>query len=265
MFWVRLRSSIILLALMIAAVVVGHYALFILLLVISLIGMSELYNVEGKRFSVISIFAYLTATGYYLLILFNAEEYRFGLITGLVLALMILYVIRYPKYSISEISLAVFGLIYVTVMLSYIYKLRILEDGAYYVWLIFIGAWGSDTCAYVTGITIGKHKITPLLSPKKSLEGCIGGVVGAMLIAFIYATIFKEKITCVSNPQVAFVIIAAACSVISQVGDLAASGIKRQYNIKDYGNIIPGHGGILDRFDSILFTAPICYALMMIL
>jgi phosphatidate cytidylyltransferase len=140
-----------------------------------------------------------------------------------------------------------------------------LQDGAILVWLIFIGAWGSDTCAYCVGMLLGKHKVAPKLSPKKSVEGCIGGVVGAALIGFLYATVFQNNIQGIDQPQLIFAIIGAASSVISQIGDLAASAIKRNHNIKDYGTLIPGHGGILDRFDSIIFTAPIVYYLAVLL
>ena len=178
---------------------------------------------------------------------------------------MATYVFAFPKYSTEQIAVPFLGLFYVSIMLSYIYQVRILEDGALIVWLIFIGAWGSDTCAYCVGVLFGKHKIAPVLSPKKSLEGCIGGVVGAAAIGAIYALITKDYITEVSNPILAFAVIGAASSVISQIGDLAASAIKRNHDIKDYGKLIPGHGGILDRFDSIIFTAPIVYYLSVLL
>jgi len=179
--------------------------------------------------------------------------------------LMFVYVIRFPKYTIEQIAIAFLALFYVGVMLSYIYQIRNLEDGALIIWLVFIGSWGSDTCAYCIGMLFGKHKVTPKLSPKKSLEGCIAGVVGAALIAFIYATCIKGQLSDLSNPQLILPIIAAASSVISQMGDLAASAIKRNHNIKDYGRLIPGHGGILDRFDSIIVTAPIVYYLALFL
>jgi phosphatidate cytidylyltransferase len=154
-----------------------------------------------------------------------------------------------------------FALFYVSIMLSYIYQVRVLEDGHILVWLIFIGAWGSDTCAYCVGMLFGKRKMAPKLSPKKSIEGCIGGVVGAALIGYIYALILGSKMVGIDNPRLLFAIIGASASVISQFGDLAASAIKRNFDIKDYGSLIPGHGGILDRFDSIIFTAPIVYYL----
>jgi phosphatidate cytidylyltransferase len=175
--------------------------------------------------------------------------------------LMFVYVFAFPQFTAEQVAITFLGLFYVSIMLSYIYQVRMLEDGAFLVWLIFIGAWGSDTCAYCVGIKIGKHKVTPKLSPNKSLEGCIAGVVGAALLGFLYATALQNYITEIENPQVLFTIIGAASSIISQIGDLAASAIKRNHEVKDYGNLIPGHGGILDRFDSIIFTAPIVYYL----
>ena len=117
--------------------------------------------------------------------------------------------------------------------------------------------------AYLTGILIGKHKIAPVLSPKKTVEGCIGGVVGATLIGLIYSLIFKDDLSKVyDNPVLLFTIVSAVASVVSMIGDMAASAIKRNKDIKDYGSLIPGHGGILDRFDSVIFVAPIIYFLL---
>ncbi|HHT57033.1 phosphatidate cytidylyltransferase [Herbinix luporum] len=261
MFKTRLISSIILMAITITVVVLGNDLLFTTILAISLIGMTELYKIMKIEKALLGIIGYLAAILYYGLIYFKLQEYMMVLIIGFLLLLMISYVITYPSYRIEQVVIAFFGLFYVSVMLSYIYQVRIMEDGAILVWLIFIGAWGSDTCAYCVGMLIGKHKIVPRLSPKKSLEGSIGGVVGAALIGYIYALALGSKVTGIDNPRLLFAIIGAASSVISQIGDWAASAIKRNYNIKDYGNLIPGHGGILDRFDSMIFTAPIVYYL----
>ncbi len=151
-----------------------------------------------------------------------------------------------------------FGMFYVVLMLSYIYQVRDMEDGKYVVWLIFLCSWGCDTCAYLVGVMFGKHKMAPVLSPKKSVEGGIGGVAGAALLGFIYAYIFQEHIA-LEHPLILFPAVCAVGGLISQIGDLAASGIKRNHEIKDYGTLIPGHGGILDRFDSVIITAPIIY------
>lgn len=261
MFLVRLRSSIILMIITLFTVIMGGNLLFATILIISLIGLNELYKVLGVEKSILGYIGYGATIGYELLILMRLEEYHMIFFVGFLILLLFAYVFTFPKYKTEEVNLVFFGLFYVTVMLSYIYKVRMLDNGAILVWLIFIGAWGSDTCAYVVGSKFGKRKITPKLSPKKSLEGCIGGIVGAALIGFIYATIFKDVLVEFSNPPMAFAIIGGASSVVSQIGDLAASAIKRNHNIKDYGKLIPGHGGILDRFDSVIITAPIVYFL----
>ncbi|TAH72822.1 MAG: phosphatidate cytidylyltransferase, partial [Anaerolineaceae bacterium] len=261
MFKTRLISGIILLAIAITVIVLGDNVLFGTVLVISLVGMTELYKVMKIEKAILGIIGYLAAVSYYFLIYFNLDKYLLLLFIGFLLMLMVVYVIAYPRYRIEQVVTAFFGLFYVSIMLSYIYKLAILEDGAVLIWMIFIGAWGSDTFAYAVGMLLGKHKIAPKLSPKKSLEGCIGGVIGAALLGYIYALITGYKIIGITNPRLLFAVIGASASVISQFGDLAASAIKRNYDIKDYGRLIPGHGGILDRFDSIIFTAPIVYYL----
>lgn len=136
-----------------------------------------------------------------------------------------------------------------------------LSAGEYIVWLIFLCSWGSDTCAYCVGMLFGKHKMSPLLSPKKSVEGAVGGVVGAALLTALYCYIFKAQMDIQVSEVWLLAGVSAVGALISMVGDLAASAIKRNYDIKDYGKLIPGHGGILDRFDSVIITAPIIFFL----
>lgn len=261
MFKTRLISGIILLAITIAVVFLGGNVLFGVLLVISLIGLYELYKIVNVHKAFPGILGYISCLSYYILLYFGLTDYQMMLFIFFLMLLMFAYVFGFPKFQTEQIAVSFFGLFYVSIMLSYIYQVRLLEEGAWIVWLIFIGAWGSDTCAYAVGVLFGKHKFAPKLSPKKSLEGCVGGIVGAALIGFLYATVIREYITELQNPQLIFAVIGAASSVISQIGDLAASAIKRNHNIKDYGSLIPGHGGILDRFDSIIFTAPIVFYL----
>ena len=160
-----------------------------------------------------------------------------------------------------------FSFLYCPVLLSYIYMTRNLTQGIFLVWLIFSASWGCDTCAYAVGKLLGKHKLAPVLSPKKSIEGAVGGVAGAALIGFLYAWgLQKAGVTAISDDAIwAFPLISGVGAVLSQLGDLAASGIKRDHNIKDYGRLIPGHGGIMDRFDSVIVTAPLIYYLCIIL
>ena len=136
-----------------------------------------------------------------------------------------------------------------------------LPGGAFSVWLIFIAAWGSDVFAYCAGMLFGKHKAFPVLSPKKTWEGCIGGVLGAAVVAVVYCLamnyFFHQSFSIVQ-----YAVVCACGAVISQIGDLAASAMKRNNEIKDYGKLIPGQGGVLDRYDSVIFVAPIVYYLL---
>ena len=177
-------------------------------------------------------------------------------------AVMAVYVVSFPKYTSDQVSMVYFGVIYVAVMLSFIYQTRNLEDGLFLVGLVFLCSWGCDTCAYCVGVLIGKHKMAPKLSPKKSIEGAVGGLAGAALLGALYAlAINRWGGTTVSPAE--FALICFVGGMISMIGDLAASAIKRDHDIKDYGKLIPGHGGILDRFDSVIFTAPVIYFMAM--
>ena len=182
-------------------------------------------------------------------------------VLGVLVVLMFIYVFSYPKYKTEQMLAAFFAVFYVAVMLSFVYRTRMLPMGTYTVWLIFLCSWGCDTCAYCVGVLIGKHKMAPKLSPKKSIEGAVGGVVGAALLAVIYGFVFKDAMGCTTQTIWFMAGICAVGALISMVGDLTASAIKRNYEIKDYGKLIPGHGGILDRFDSVIFTAPIIFYL----
>lgn len=264
-FWIRFRSSVILMLITITAMVVGRELLFGLLLVISCIGLMELYRILKIQKSALAITGYLACVGYYALVYFDLKEYIFPYCIGFLLIVMAVYVLTFPKYNSEHATLTFFGVFYVAIMLSFIYQIRMMEGGAFIVWLAFIGSWGSDTCAYLVGRKLGKHKMAPVLSPKKSIEGLFGGILGAALIGFIYATVLKQYIEGFANPQLSFALIGGCSAIISQIGDLAASAIKRNHEVKDYGNLIPGHGGILDRFDSLIFTAPIVYYLACIL
>lgn len=135
-------------------------------------------------------------------------------------------------------------------------------DAIYFVSLILGFAWGGDTFAYFAGRAFGKHKLAPNVSPNKTVEGAIGGIIGSMaigvLFTFLYTTFFSVSGTTVKGTYyIVIILLGAVASILGIMGDLFASAIKRQCDIKDYGTIFPGHGGILDRFDSVLFIAPL--------
>ena len=163
------------------------------------------------------------------------------LFMALLICEMASLVFAYPKYNTQQIFAAFFGVLYVAVMLSFIYRTRLLDGGVFTVWLVFVCSWGCDMCLRV-GKLIGKHKMAPVLSPKKSVEGGIGGILGAALIGALYALAINHWGNAEAD-VLTYVIIGAAGGAISQIGDLAASAIKRYHNIKDYGKLIPGHGG----------------------
>lgn len=263
MFITRLLSGIVLLAIVISTGILGGPVFLALVTLISLLGVYEFYRMVKMQGTVLLYASMAMCFGLNLLLFAKTEFADAVPVLGLLL-LMGLYVVRYPRFSAKEIFAAYTGFVYAAVLLSFLYRVRIEENGILLLWLVFICAWGSDTCAYCVGCLIGKHKAFPVLSPKKSIEGCIGGIVGTALIAGIYAACINYLIAGVTVSTYAFALIGAAASVISQIGDLAASAMKRNYEIKDYGTLIPGHGGILDRFDSIMFTAPVVYYLVQV-
>ena len=265
MFKTRLLSGILLVIIALATIISGGDVLFVTLLMISFIGMTEIYKILEISGKLLGIVGYVTAVVYYGLIRFGRADLVTMLTIAFLIILMIIYVFTYPKYRSEQVMLAFFGLFYVTFMLSYVYQIRMLPQGAFIVWLVFICSWGCDTCAYCVGMLFGKHKMAPKLSPKKSIEGAIGGVVGAALLGALYAFAINHFATGADANVLQYAIICGVGGVISQVGDLAASAIKRNHDIKDYGTLIPGHGGILDRFDSVIFTAPIIYYMAVML
>ena len=244
MFKTRLLSGILLVIIALATIISGDYVLFFTLLAVSLIGMRELYRamkVQDEKINLLAAAGYLGAVLYYLAVLLDFERYGvLAIIFGLVL-LMFVYVFTYPTYEAGQVMPALFGIVYVAVMLSFIYLTRELPGGKFHVWLIFLCSWGCDTCAYCVGMLIGNHKMA-----------------GAALLGVIYAAATQ-------GPMLEYAVICAIGALISMVGDLAASAIKRNQGIKDYGKLIPGHGGILDRFDSVIFTAPVIYFLSLVM
>lgn len=173
-----------------------------------------------------------------------------AVLAAVTIIFMSIYVFTYPKIKFSKGFLIPLSFFYIAVLGSSIFLIRETGDGIYNAVLYLIGCFGTDIFAYFVGSKFGKHHPFPLLSPKKSVEGCIGGIVCSVLIGCIVTALMKR-------PVLHSMLILLIVSVFSEIGDLAASGIKRQFGIKDYGNLIPGHGGLLDRFDSSLFAGGI--------
>lgn len=261
MFKQRLISGIILVIIAAVGLYMGGMVTFALTLIVALIGYSEILKIFKIEKSSFAVIGYTGTILYYVALLFDLSQWTTSIIILFLIFLLGCYVVRFPKYKMTQMMGCFFGFVYVGIMLSFIYQLRVIQNGGEFVVLLFLAAWGNDTLAYCTGMLIGKHKMSPVLSPKKSVEGLIGGIVGAAILGAVYGIYLKTNIRFSFNPVTMFALICAIGAVISVIGDLAASAIKRDAGIKDYGTLIPGHGGILDRFDSIILIAPVIYYL----
>ena len=277
MFRTRLLSGIVLVALAFVSIWCGGPVLAALLCVISEIAYRELTKatsvhtkdvmtnaLEKHGFFLIAAYYVLLYVGMYIAPLSIGTVYTvltFFLILSF-LSFLYIYVVKFPMYKAEQVMAAFFELIYAPVLLSFLYIIREgWSHGFYLVWLVFLCSWGSDTCAYCVGVLFGKHKMAPNLSPKKSIEGAIGGVVGAALLFGLYTQFVVNSFpTEVGQLDwVGSMALGAIGALVSMIGDLAASAIKRDHDIKDYGKLIPGHGGIMDRFDSVIIAAPLIF------
>jgi phosphatidate cytidylyltransferase len=271
----RVISGIVLVLIALATLITGGYVLLGVTYFLAICSFYELAracgfhgNENGTKINMIEVFGYAVITFYYILLALSGSH--LAIVMCIVLALiafMFVYVFNFPKYTSEQIMSAFFCVMYGPVMLSFIYLTRQLPQGKYIVWFIFISSWVCDTAAYIFGRIFGKHKMAPVLSPHKSVEGAIGGIFGSGLFGGLYAWFVIRQAAAVTVPHLVIycVLISAVGAAISEIGDLAASAIKRNHDIKDYGKLIPGHGGVMDRFDSVIFTAPITFAMAVLL
>ncbi len=277
---IRIISGVAVTVIMLGIVWFGGIVTTAGLAVISCISYSEMISATGVRMNdghkpcIFEVIGTLVIIVYYAMIFLEVSATYLMLVVVLyVIVLMLIFVFTFPAYRASQVMRSYFSFVYAPVMLSFVLMTRQLSVsqaegmynvGFFSVWMTFISAWGSDTCAYFTGVLLGRHKITPRLSPKKSVEGCIGGVVGAGLLGLLYGVVLSKLDRIPAEHIFAYPLLGICGSVVGQIGDLAASAIKRDFGIKDYGKCIPGHGGIMDRFDSVIFTSPLIYLLTLI-
>lgn len=249
------------------AVIIAPFILFLFLggiylkyaiMFISLMGMYEFYNaVKKKNITPISKVGYLICIIYYIS-LGNKINYKFiFLLLIIVVFLLMCMSVLDLKYNFIDISITLLGFLYPAIFFSFIVIINNLNYGNYLVWFIFISAWICDTAAYYSGKFFGKNKLCPKLSPKKTIEGSIGGIIISTLFCTLFGIFCLHTGVPISIYH--YAIMGVLCSIFSQFGDLFASSIKRYSGIKDYSNLIPGHGGILDRFDSVLFSGIVVY------
>ena len=260
---VRILTAIVSIAIFVPVCIFSNTIVFNLFIsLLSVVGCFEIAKCLGfhKNF-ILTIPVYIVAAGLPVLRYFQAGNRTFYAFAMISLFAILMYTLAYVmlrknKDKLGDI-LPFFALItYVIGCFSSILAIRRSSNGASIYLLVFLGAWICDTFAYFTGVLIGKHKLIPEISPKKTIEGSIGGIVFTVIGFVVYGLIMNNFFEAELS-YVYLVIIGLVLSVVSQIGDLIASAVKRQYSIKDFGNIFPGHGGVIDRFDSVMLSAPV--------
>ncbi|MDL2294002.1 phosphatidate cytidylyltransferase [Ruminococcaceae bacterium OttesenSCG-928-D13] len=270
----RIITSIVGLALL-ATVMVFYETIFFNLVfaLVCVIAIHELYVAFGfgkKHLHIFVAFAVMAV-----IVMLADNDIVLPLLTPVgyifIIYLAVCIVLGFDSLDFAKLGgMAFFSVIVVFCFYSLIYLKMLLPkaefgyDATYFVFLILAYAWGGDTFAYFTGRAFGKHKLAPVVSPKKTVEGAIGGVLGSMLLGVLITVAYiqiagrffgSEKVR--FSYYIIIAVFGIVASALGVVGDLFASAVKRQCGIKDYGTIFPGHGGILDRFDSVLFIAPL--------
>lgn len=237
---------------------VGGVYLKYFTLLISLIGMYEFFNViKNKNINALRLIAYAACIVYYILLGYNTNFHSILLIILGAFFIMLCIPILNIKYNFIDVATTLFAFIYIGVFFSFLVLINLKKQGNYLIWLVFVSSWLCDTTAYYVGRKFGKHKLCPSVSPNKTIEGSLGGLLGSTIACGLLGLIFTRF--GVNIPLYHYILIGIICGVVCQFGDLTASSIKRYINVKDYSNLIPGHGGILDRFDSILFASLAVY------
>lgn len=245
---IRVFSGLIGFGLLLFIVYKGGVLLNLSIYIIAIIAIRELYKAfEHIDIKPIYSIGYFGVT--FLFLVFTLSPNLINIALTLLTISSLSLIVFFEHIKVKDIALTLLGILYIPFLLFHIIYL----GNTKYIWMIFIISFGTDTFAYITGNLIGKRKLSPKVSPNKTVEGSIGGIIGAVVLSLIYANINNI------GSIVDIVIISFLGSIISQIGDLTASKIKRQAGIKDYGFIMPGHGGVLDRFDSIIFATPVIY------
>ena len=249
----------------------------IIILMLVLLGNQQIFDVVVTLISAMAIYEVVCAVGLkkykpmivlaalmpaaLTIVSYISQEYISPTIFLFIALFLIMMLFNHREYSFSKVSLFITISTMISLSFLHVIMVRRLGNENLDVLVVLIGSWITDTCAYFTGFFLGKHKLAPEISPKKTVEGSIGGVLGVILILVAYAYAIGNIMN-VSVNLVSVVIIGLVAGIVSQFGDLCASIIKREHNIKDFGNIMPGHGGVMDRFDSLLFVAPAVYYIL---
>jgi len=254
----RIITALVLVPLLVLVLLADSPVIAAAVIVISAVGLYEFFKATG-----LSDKPFLCGVGYLAAAVVPLLGYipkELWLTLGFLFMFLLFsaMLIQHKKVSVTDASMVVFAVIYIPVFLTGLLRIRELESGWILIWLPFVGAFLTDTCAYFAGVFLGKHKLCPEISPKKTIEGSLGGILGCMAACLLYGLLLEKGWELDVN-YVSLGILGLLMSIVSQVGDLSASIIKRTYGIKDYGKLFPGHGGILDRLDSVIMITPVVF------
>ncbi len=260
----RILTSVIGLPLVILILVFGNIYVFdILMMVIAIICITEYFIVIEKVAHPIKIIGYLSTLIIALASVLSVDMVATVILYSIPVILLLLFskvIVTNMKTTFKDVAYTFLGIFYITIFIMFLSLIRGLPYGKIIFGYTLVIAWCTDIFAYLAGKKLGKHHFSEV-SPKKTIEGCIGGILGAVVFSLIYVYIVNEcyasSLDLVSYIYIA--IISVVLSVISQIGDFTASSIKRFADTKDYGHLLPGHGGMLDRIDSLIFIAPFVY------
>ena len=234
--------------------------------VIALLAMNEYFNAIQKVAKPVRWLGYLSCLSIAVIHIVPAEALRMVVTLAVPTILTILFaqvIATEMKTSFKDIAYTFIGIFYVVFFIMFVAFIDGMPNGKILIWYALIAAWGTDIFAYIIGKYFGKHKFSKV-SPKKSIEGCIGGTLAAVILMLVY-TYIANTYWGMSYSYLQIGVIGVVLSLIGQIGDFSASSIKRYVDIKDFSNLIPGHGGMLDRIDSLIFLAPFAYALFTVL
>lgn len=234
--------------------------------IVAILAMREYFSAISKNAKPMKFLGYISCFAILFENLIFNMEYKdnvLALMLPIIITVCFLkIIISNMKTNFNDAIYTIFGIIYIVVSLIFMTLIRNLENGKILIWYFIIASWGTDIFAYLIGKRFGKHKFCKV-SPNKSIEGAIAGIIGSIISAVIYTLIINNFGFNYSYFKITYV--TALLSILSQLGDLIASCIKRYVDIKDFGNLIPGHGGVLDRIDSLMYIAPFAYVMMKML
>lgn len=263
MLYLRVISALVGIPVVIAAVHFGGIWYALLLLIVCNLGIYEYCSIYKKQDYKLPLMIGMPGVSLFLIAIYFEQISLIYPLIIIIFAVLYMYALfNMERFSIAESAILLWGIVYLGGLTGYMLLLRMLTEGALYTYILLFSVWIHDTLAYFIGTKWGVRKFAPLISPNKSVEGSMAGILGLTAIVFSTSILAPDLLPLAPMQAIA---LGLGIAVFAQLGDLLESALKRQLKVKDSGGLIPGHGGILDRFDSLLFTAPFIYYFFMII